>query len=149
MSNEKIREIFHRKSEHIAPHEGFSNDAYLSLENFTDLFSEHQARIEDLLYQDNIRNKAISDLVETNRHQLDRIEELETEIARRHGIGGELTLARKERDELQSRLSTVKEGLADMIALASGLNEDDPWFGERRDADIRIEKANAILKELQ
>jgi len=51
--------------------------------------------------------------------------------------------------ELQAKLSKVKEGLKDMIFLSAGLNEDDSWFGERRDANERIKKAETLLTELQ
>lgn len=47
-----------------------------------------------------------------------------------------------------SALREVVEALEDMISLAGGLNDDDAWFGERRDANARIQKAQRLLASL-
>jgi hypothetical protein len=44
-------------------------------------------------------------------------------------------------------MEELRKALQDMICLAGSLNEDDPWFGERRNAEERIKKAKTILEQ--
>ena len=46
-------------------------------------------------------------------------------------------------------LTEVVDTLEDMISLAGGLNDDDAWFGERRDAEKRIAVAESVLAKLK
>ena len=46
-------------------------------------------------------------------------------------------------------LKIVTTPLHDMIALASELNDDDPWFGETHGAQQRIETALTVLNALK
>ena len=55
----------------------------------------------------------------------------------------------QEHTRQEAKLAAVVDALNDMVDLASGLNEDDFWYGERRNATERLEKAVMALANVR
>ena len=47
---------------------------------------------------------------------------------------------------LQQRVTALERALKETMGLASGLDDDDPWFGERRSARAVLDRAEAALE---
>jgi hypothetical protein len=62
------------------------------------------------------------------------------EVERRHGIGGELIAARRERDELREQLQTRRAGTRAVIEAAVNLVCSPAWSG-MSDEDVALEQA--------
>ena len=48
-------------------------------------------------------------------------------------------------DALVDRVTKLRQTALDMYWLAYGLNDDDPYFGEQRNAEERLRKAREVL----
>jgi hypothetical protein len=92
---------------------------------------ERFAEIKAMLYQEETEHAEILN---------DVVDELATAYAQVQGRIVELERHVSE-SQLRTQLAAVVEALSDMIDLADGLNEDDEWYGERRDALARIQRA--------
>ncbi len=67
-------------------------------------------------------------------------------VIRRKAVQDPLAAA-AELIRLRQRIQVLEEVLKTMIGLASGLNDDDPWFGEQRNAEHLLAGAKAVLEE--